>query len=124
MGGFPGSVSELGYSGATEVQTAIAQLFVSVGGAVDLEAIGNNLKAKSIVDGQLATPPLPNDQWVQELKGFESSVWAMLQIAISDYAIGASVRDLEAAKLMRSNITSGEQRLCGMQKMMNPGGYA
>jgi len=66
---------------------------------------------------------LADDHWIQELQTWESIVWAGHQLDIADYAIGATVRNPSAEKLILPPSTSEEKRLCKMQKMRKPGGF-
>jgi hypothetical protein len=52
--------------------------------------------------------------WYIELIGWETELWAMFQIAITDWAIGPSVR---AGGNWEKPATPAEKQLCGMQKM-------
>lgn len=66
---------------------------------------------------------LPDDQWVQEAVGWESFVWAALQTAVSDYAIGPDLREPTARAYMRNETTLGEKQLCQVQRMRRSGGF-
>lgn len=66
---------------------------------------------------------LPDDQWVQEVVGWESNTWASLQIAIAEYATGVKARDAFADSYYRQPETDGEKKLCSMQKMKKSGGF-
>jgi hypothetical protein len=66
---------------------------------------------------------LPDDQWLQELVAWESHVWAGLQMAVSDYAIGIAARDAAAASFVRNDTDAGEKQLCQSQRMRMAGGF-
>jgi hypothetical protein len=71
----------------------------------------------SITDG------LPDDQWIKEVVGWESQVWAGLQILIPDYAIGAKARDPLADFYVKYPETDAEKALCGMQRLPKASGF-
>jgi hypothetical protein len=66
----------------------------------------------------------PPDQWIKEIVGWESHVWAALQMAITDYAVGPKARDSGADIYAKYPSTDGGKRLCGMQRMRRSGGFA
>ncbi|ORY10988.1 hypothetical protein BCR34DRAFT_588267 [Clohesyomyces aquaticus] len=60
---------------------------------------------------------------VQEVIGWEAFVWAVLQTAVSDYAIGSAVREPSARAYMKNNTTKGEKELCQVQRVRMAGGF-
>jgi len=66
---------------------------------------------------------VPPDQWIREFYDWYSICWGAYQVAITDYAIGPSVRN----SLIQDQIVppKGEvaKKLCGMQKMRKQGGF-
>lgn len=112
------------YPGASDIQLAAMQLLVRSSLLFDLSDAGLDvLKATEMAGGTGFIQSLPDDQWVQELIGWESFVWASLQIAISDYAIGPTVRDPAAGQFLRNETTNGERELCQVQRMKKAGGF-
>lgn len=66
---------------------------------------------------------LPDNHWITELKMWESIAWAGIQISITDYAIGPTIRDSLAEDIFLPPSTNEEKKLCTMQKMRKPGGF-
>jgi hypothetical protein len=66
---------------------------------------------------------LPDDQWTKELKRWESSAWATLQIGIPYFATGPLQGGSWAKGNYTMSKTDGEKTLCGMQKMRKSGGF-
>ena len=67
---------------------------------------------------------LPDDQWIQELRSWQASVWAAHQVMLVDYAIGPLVRDpLTNATYVTKPSNEMEKMLCGTQKMRKLGGF-
>ncbi|KAF2733301.1 hypothetical protein EJ04DRAFT_605754 [Polyplosphaeria fusca] len=66
---------------------------------------------------------LPGDQWIQELQGWNSIVWAGHQALIADYSIGPTIRDPLSTSYVLPPSNNAEKSLCGMQKMRKPGGF-
>ena len=81
------------------------------------------LKAKDLAAGSGFIDSLPDDQWIQEVAGWESFVWAALQTAVSDYAIGPEVREPTARAYMKNETTTGEKQLCQAQRLRKSGGF-
>jgi len=67
---------------------------------------------------------LPNDQWKIEVISHESKVWAVLQILLADYAIGAQVTEPNAYKYIDPPTTPAQKLLCHSMRMRKPGGFA
>lgn len=68
-------------------------------------------------------PSLPDDQWVTEVIGWESTAWASLQIAVGDYFTGARARDPFGDLYVKTVASKAEKALCGMQRMRKSGGF-
>lgn len=66
---------------------------------------------------------LPDDQWIQEILGWEKYIWASLQTMVSDYAIGYGAQAPAAQKYVRTVLTPGERELRGVQRMIKSGGF-
>jgi hypothetical protein len=66
---------------------------------------------------------LPDDQWMREILGWEKYIWASLQTVVSDYAIGYGALTASVQPYVRTQLTPGERELCGLQKMVKPGGF-
>lgn len=118
----PTTFEDLGYDEATGLQAAAAQAIIAVGANFDLETAARRWKIHTIAERDLI-PQIPNDFWVEEIRGWMSNLWAMYQLGLADYAIGPSVRDPGATIFMRNDTNAAEKELCGMQKMRNPGGF-
>lgn len=124
LSGLPGRILVEDYPGASDVQLAALQLLVTSSLLFDIsDAAQDVLQAKEMAGGTGYIPSLPEDQWEKEIKGWEAFVWAALQTAITDYAIGPAVREPSIADLVKKNLTSGEKQLCGAQKMKKSGGF-
>jgi hypothetical protein len=89
------------------------------------DAVNRVLKADKIQgDGQsLLSPGLPDDHWAQEVMGWENYLWATYQAFVTDYGVGYAARDPSVREIMKQNLTAGEKRLCGVQKMRKSGGF-
>lgn len=81
------------------------------------------LKAKDLAGGTGFIPSLPDDQWVRETTGWETFVWAALQTAVSDYAIGPAQREPSVRAYMKNETTNGEKELCQVQRVRKSGGF-
>lgn len=67
---------------------------------------------------------LPDEQWIEEVIGWESFGWAITQNFIADYFTGPVARDPYAASYTRPATTEGERKLCSMMKMRRSGGFS
>jgi len=107
---------------ANGVQKAILALLAQ---ARDIRAVydSNNYQADESRGGYPYIESLPDDQWVRELKRWESAVWAVLQMAIRNYATGLSLSEASEKQIYTLAKTESEKKLCGMQKMRKPGGF-
>jgi hypothetical protein len=68
-------------------------------------------------------PSMPDDYWKREVLGWEQEVWAAMQMAVSQYAIGPKASDPFADAYVIAPQTEGEKALCGAQKMKKSGGF-
>ena len=66
---------------------------------------------------------LPDDQWIEEVVNWESYVWAGLQIAVADHALGPQLRVPEPSPAIVLANSTAEKALCKMQKMRKAGGF-
>lgn len=67
---------------------------------------------------------LPADQWKNEIISQESRVWAVQQVLVADYAIGAQVTIPEADQFIEPPITDAAKALCHSMRMKKSGGFA
>ncbi|KAF1846848.1 uncharacterized protein K460DRAFT_132067 [Cucurbitaria berberidis CBS 394.84] len=111
------------YPNASNIQRAILQDLGHAMLNTDIQIASYDLKARKLIENAGFINSLPDDQWVREVVGWESTLWASLQIEMAEYAIGRAVRVPGAAALMKTDLTDGEQALCGKQRMKNPGGF-
>lgn len=111
------------WKGASPVQVAALQLMIEanrvtfIGQASDLRASRLMLR-----DG-VVTSQVPSDQWINEVEGLDSVIWASLQTLVADYAIGPGVRTAELEEYVVKPTSPGDKQLCGAQKMRKPGGF-
>ena len=83
--------------------------------------MSQNLKIFSDFGGLSAG--IPEDQWIQEIVGFESNLWAVTQLIFADYSIGIGSRVPEAGRIQQKSSTSGDKQLCQAIRMKSPGGF-
>lgn len=107
---------------ATSIQKAILQLLVTSVRIFSVSA-ARTLKAEYLIGTQNTIQSLPNDHWAREARGWVEMVWADLQFAISDYAIGPKARNSDADEYVKKPRTAGEKQLCQLQKMRRSGGF-
>ena len=67
---------------------------------------------------------LPNNQWKIEAVHQDSFVWAVIQILLTDYAIGAGAYDPAPHKAVEVPNTPAQKALCSSIRMRKPGGFA
>ncbi|OAL45319.1 hypothetical protein IQ07DRAFT_662175 [Pyrenochaeta sp. DS3sAY3a] len=111
------------YPNASSLQIAIMQ---DIGHALlntDIQIASSTLKASGLQENFGIITELPDDQWIKEVVGWESTLWASLQVELAEYAIGRAYRSPGVAAFVKTNLTSGEKAFCGKQKMGNPGGF-
>lgn len=107
---------------ANAVQKAILAVLAQTR---DYRAIysSDNYEAEESRGGWPYIVSLPDDQWIKELKRWESSVWATFQIGLSYYATGPQISGSPSKENYTIPKTEGEKKLCGMQKMRKSGGF-
>ncbi|KAF2269743.1 hypothetical protein CC78DRAFT_574610 [Lojkania enalia] len=122
--GVPDKISPSMFPDASDVQIAAMQQVRTASITIDIVYSAGELQA-GIQDLDYLMPSLPDDQWIREYMGWESTIWAAMQIQIADYAIGAEVRAPSVGPYVknRTEMTGGEKELCSMQRMRNPGGF-
>jgi hypothetical protein len=125
LSGITINASAADYPNASAVQLATMRLLqVSAIMMNTPGAINTGIKASDLLDSSGIIHSLPDDQWIQELIGWESHVWAGLQHSVADHAIGTTARGGGAASLQSNETDIGEQQLCGSQRMRMAGGFA
>jgi hypothetical protein len=102
---------------------AVLQHIITSSFLFDLSNSDSILASALIRTSGVIQDGLPDDQWINEVVGWESQVWAGLQILIPDYAIGAKARDPLADFYVMYPKTDAEKALCGMQKMPKASGF-
>lgn len=121
--GLPGIIEPENYPGASKVQLAAIKLLSVAGFFLDTsDASTRVLQASKILDSGVILS-LPDDQWIQEVVGWEMVIWASWQTMVSDYAVGYAARDPSLAKILKKNMTSGERQLCNLQQMRKSGSF-
>ncbi|KAF2822182.1 hypothetical protein CC86DRAFT_262550, partial [Ophiobolus disseminans] len=116
--------SQTDYPGATLIQlTAIQVLQSSAFIMSTAAALSSGLKAGDGMQGRKFVPSLSNDQWLKELVGWETHVWAGLQHLVADYAIGAAARVPGMTASTRHEMNEGEKALCRSVRMRMSGGF-
>lgn len=84
--------------------------------------VPSSLDISSLVQGILIQDTLPNNQWITELKKWESWVLAGLQIAFTDFATGER-RDPTTINDTTASEIPAQKYPCRMQKMRKSGGF-
>lgn len=115
--------TEFSFPEANEIQRALLQLIVFSSYLYDF-AHTDTCQASSLIkraDARIES--LPDDQWKQEVVGWEKETWAALQILVSQYAIGPKVSDPLADNYWIHPETRAEKTLCGAQKMTKSGDF-
>ncbi|KAF2184852.1 hypothetical protein K469DRAFT_750706 [Zopfia rhizophila CBS 207.26] len=124
LAALPGKVTAVDYPGASDIQLAAIQLLITSSLLFDISDAGQDvLKAKDLAGGTGFILLLLDDQWIQEVTRWESFVWAALQTAVSDYAIGPAVRGPSAGAYIRNDTSNGEKELCHVQRVRKSGGF-
>ncbi|KAH7372353.1 hypothetical protein BKA66DRAFT_423129 [Pyrenochaeta sp. MPI-SDFR-AT-0127] len=117
------SYANCNFPEANEIQRALLQLIVFSSYLYDF-AHTDTCQASSLIkraDARIES--LPDDQWKQEVVGWEKETWAALQILVSQYAIGPKVSDPLADNYWIHPETRAEKTLCGAQKMTKSGDF-
>lgn len=73
--------------------------------------------------GNLITKQVPPDQCIIETRAMEAAVWSALQVSLSDYAIGPSIRSPEQEQYISKPNTTGDMQLYHSQRMRKAGGF-
>lgn len=108
---------------ANEIQQTMLQLLAYAGNLFTISYM-RDLKAAAVLTRTGIVESLPSDQWELELRRWNTIILTAYQIAITDYAIGIKVRDLDSASLYEwPPTTKGAKALCSMQKMRKNGGF-
>ncbi|KAF2677350.1 hypothetical protein K458DRAFT_396047 [Lentithecium fluviatile CBS 122367] len=105
-------VTELGDTARSGGVTSHTFVQIMVVAMFDTQFASQKLEVGT--SGIEARVTLPDDQWVREMVGCESFVWACLQTVIPDYAIDAGVRDMSLFKIQSNDSSqmAGEKELC------------
>ncbi|KAF2651759.1 hypothetical protein K491DRAFT_681917 [Lophiostoma macrostomum CBS 122681] len=121
----PSTVSNADFPGASDLQIAAIQLLVSSALPYDSASAADTVFEAGDIAAQSAgrLQPLPDDQWIREIVGWERYFWASVQTVVSDYAIGYGALVPSIQSYVRTNLTAGERQLCSMQRMVKPGGF-
>ncbi|KAF2009108.1 hypothetical protein BU24DRAFT_402484 [Aaosphaeria arxii CBS 175.79] len=124
LGSLPNNLTAKEFPQASAVQLSALDLLVS---ASYLTPISNsailNATTRLSPGGHEMHSRLPDDQWTIEVKGWMSYVFASIQVIVTDYAIGAIVRDPQAQEYHLQPRTQGEKALCGLVMMRKDGGF-
>jgi hypothetical protein len=115
-------LDEEDWKGASPVQIAALKLLIEANRVMPISGVNEVRTSKATGDG-IVTSQITPDQWVKEVEGLDSFVWASLQALIADYAIGPGVRTAELAEYVLEPKSPGDKQLCGMQKMRKAGGF-
>ncbi|KAF2105559.1 hypothetical protein BDV96DRAFT_509152 [Lophiotrema nucula] len=118
----PASLTTEDLPGANDVQLATLRLLLASSYYFDM-GYAENLRASALVGTGGYVDSLPNDQWVKEVAGWESTTWAMLQVAVGDYFTGAKARDPYADSYASLANSEGEKALCTKLRMRRSGGF-
>ncbi|KAJ4305538.1 hypothetical protein N0V90_001069 [Kalmusia sp. IMI 367209] len=125
LASLPGTVKSENFPGASDIQLAAVQLLVTSSFQYDTAtAAAVVFQAQDLAErsgGQILE--LPDDQWIQEILGWEKYIWASMQTMVSDYAIGYGAQTPLVQSYVRTNLTQGERQLCGVQRMVKSGGF-
>ena len=121
LGPRPDLISSTEVPGASDTQIAALQLLANASYLFDLQTAELRLNASSLVNTYLI-PSLPDDQWINEILGWERLIWASLQTTVSDYAVGYTTKVPRLDGNMKRNMSKGERELCNVQRMVKPGG--
>ncbi|KAF2871909.1 hypothetical protein BDV95DRAFT_28836 [Massariosphaeria phaeospora] len=122
LGGLPADILDI-FPMTSNIQAALLELFVNVSFSFDISTQRDDqLNALTFTqDGTVKS--MPDNQWVVETQYWEYNVWASIQGAISDYAIGPAVRAPSEESMVGKPVTDGEKALCNAQKMRKAGGF-
>jgi hypothetical protein len=118
----PVELDEEDWKGASPVQIAALKLLIEANRVMPISGVGEVRTSKATGDG-IVTSHITPDQWVKEVEGLDSFVWASLQALVTDYAIGPGVRNAELAEFVLKPENLGDKQLCETQKMRKAGGF-
>ncbi|KAH3977344.1 hypothetical protein HBH68_230830 [Parastagonospora nodorum] len=121
--GIQANDTQKGLETASPLQLSALQLLMLSNRMTDASDYSQVLASRMVRRDGYVAGQIPSDQWITEAKGMESFVWATLQIAIADYAIGPSLRSPDIAGNVTVPTTPEEKKLCGTQKMRKAGGF-
>ncbi|KAF2829434.1 hypothetical protein CC86DRAFT_454045 [Ophiobolus disseminans] len=107
---------------ASSTQKLLLQLIGHASWGMDFGNLGTLNAASTLNRG--IRQGLPDDQWKIEAREQESRVWAVLQILLADYAIGAQVTEPNAHGYVNPLSTAAEKGLCHAMRMKKSGGFA
>ncbi|KAF2015277.1 hypothetical protein BU24DRAFT_450022 [Aaosphaeria arxii CBS 175.79] len=117
--GIPSNITKL-FPNVSPVQQATLEQLWEVSMAYEIGSV-NSLDAASLISGDDGIPSLPDTQWIKEVQTWDKQIWAAFQTAITDHAIGPSVRTPGVEPMPLSG--PGQSQLCGSQKMRKNGGF-
>ncbi|CBY01681.1 hypothetical protein LEMA_P004680.1 [Plenodomus lingam JN3] len=108
---------------ASLLQQSVLDLLTRTSAATDMHDVTQLRASQKIRYGGNMFVDVPSDQWVDEVEGMESYVWAASQVSVADYAIGHGIRNPDMAEWVVAPTTPGDKKLCGCLKMRKQGGF-
>jgi hypothetical protein len=108
---------------ASPVQLSALQLVVEANQNIGLTHTNTVRLAEKVRSDGVVVSQVPPDQWISEVQGMESFVWASTQVLMSDYAIGPGLRTPDVSDYVIPPAESGDKQLCKSQKMRKAGGF-
>lgn len=123
LNALPSDAKSLHLSGASAIQIAALQLLIEFSLFYPLGRISQPNAALKMGSHDQILEKLPDTEWITEVKAWESNVWAALQTGISDYAIGPSARARISDGDIHKPNSTGENQLCGTQRMRKSGSF-
>jgi hypothetical protein len=117
------NISPEDWKGASSLQLSALQLVTFASQLINLGNI-ETVQAQTMVDrSRIVRAHIPSDQWITEVQAWEAFVWASSQVAITDYAIGPSIRYPGVIGNVIPPETIGDKELCRSMKMRKAGGF-
>lgn len=110
------------FADVSNIQKLILQLLGHSSTFMDFSNIRTLNTTYTINRGQRSN--LPDDQWKVEAIFQDSKVWAILQILLADYAIGAQATEPHAYEYVNKPVTEAEKSVCHSMRMKKSGGFA
>ncbi|KAF2132750.1 hypothetical protein P153DRAFT_382375 [Dothidotthia symphoricarpi CBS 119687] len=103
---------------ANKLQQTVIQLFLNTSYYFDSSNPTNDFAVRSMAlpPSKSIVPYVDDGMWYLQLLGWERSIWATIQIAVMDWAIGPNVREGHTGNWTRPS-TAAEKQLCKMQRM-------